>query len=110
MCALRFGSYSSRSTLASMPSLLRLKSMIRYCCLWPPPLCRTVMWPLLLRPEPRFWLVVSASTGRPLCRFGWTTLISARRPGDVGFTFWRGILFIHCEVDFLARLQADVGL
>src|SRR5204862_8173011 len=67
------------------------------------------MWPLLLRPEPRFWLSVSASTGRPLCRCGWTTLTSARRPGDVGLTFCRGILSLRREVDFLAGLEAHVG-
>src|SRR5512139_1292570 len=68
------------------------------------------MWPLLLRPEPRFWLSVSESTGRPLCRPGCTTLTSARRPADVGLTFCRGMSALRREVDFLARLEADVGL
>src|SRR5512137_2290668 len=68
------------------------------------------MWPLWLRPDPRFLLSVSASTGRPLCRCGWTTLTSERRPGDVGFTFCSGISALRCEIDFLARLQADVRL
>src|ERR1700682_136700 len=68
------------------------------------------MWPLWLRPEPRFWLSVSAFTGGPLCRCGWTTFTIARRPADVGFTFCSGISALRREVDFLARLQADVGL
>src|SRR5438270_13293587 len=68
------------------------------------------MWPLLLRPEPRFWLSVSASIGLPLWSCGLTTLTSARRPADVGFTFWRGMLLLRREIDFLARLQAHVGL
>src|SRR5678815_1114611 len=33
-----------------MPNLSRLKSIRRYCCLWPPPRCREVTWPWLLRP------------------------------------------------------------
>src|SRR4051794_4499496 len=68
------------------------------------------MWPLLLRPEPRFWLTVSALTGLPLCRCGLTTLTSARRPAEVGFTFCSGILLLRREIDFLAGLEAHVRL
>src|SRR5438309_10879596 len=69
------------------------------------------MWPLLLRPEPRFWLSTSEATGSPLCRSWLTTLISARRPADVGLTFTSGIcLRLRREVDFLSGLQAHVGL
>src|SRR6185436_16348989 len=46
----------------------------------------------------------------PLCRSGLTTLTMARRPGEVGFIFTSGISDLHREVDFLARLQADVCL
>src|SRR5438046_552547 len=63
MFELRFGSYSSRSTFAAMPSLLRRKPTTRQCCLWPPPLCRVGMWPLLLRPVPRLWLPTSDAPG-----------------------------------------------
>jgi len=57
------------------------------------PCAGMVMWPLLLRPEPRFWLSVSFSTGRPLVevRIG-PRLTSARRPADVGFDFLQGHL------------------
>ena len=45
MRQLRFGSYSMAATLAGTPSLFRLKSMMRYCCLWPPPWWRAVLRP-----------------------------------------------------------------
>src|SRR5438105_10065885 len=68
------------------------------------------MCPLLLRPEPRFWLSTSEATGSPLCRSWLTTLISARRPADVGLTFINAIcLGLRREVDFLSGLQANVG-
>src|SRR6516165_6022271 len=72
------------------------------------------MWPLLLRPEPRFWLSTSEAIGAPLCSSGLTTLTSERRPADVGLTLTRGMIVLPSlfsrEVDFLAFLQADVGL
>src|SRR6476659_2258490 len=69
------------------------------------------MWPLLLRPEPRFWLSTSDATGGPLCRLALTTLTSDRRPFDVGLTLTSAMMSgLHREVDFLPRLQAHVGL
>src|SRR3990170_7369054 len=53
--ALRFGSYSISETLPGIPNLFRLKSILRYCRLWPPPRCRDVRWPWLLRPPVRFF-------------------------------------------------------
>src|SRR5512146_2372757 len=50
MRALRFGSYSISATCPGIPNLLRLKSMIRYWRLCPPPRCRDVRCPWLLRP------------------------------------------------------------
>ena len=50
MRQVRFGSYSMAATLAVTPSLMRLKSMMRYCCLWPPPRWRDVLRPWALRP------------------------------------------------------------
>ena len=50
MRALRLGSYSMAATLAGTPSFLRLKSMMRYWRLWPPPRRRIEMWPWLSRP------------------------------------------------------------
>src|SRR5262245_1865363 len=53
MRQVRLGSYSIVVTLAGTPNLLRRKSILRYCRLWPPPWCRVVTWPLLLRPPVR---------------------------------------------------------
>src|SRR5437773_550278 len=50
MRAERFGSYSTAMTFPGTPVLFRLKSMIRYSRFWPPPRCRTVIFPWLLRP------------------------------------------------------------
>ena len=50
MCALRFGSYSIAATLAGTPSLRRLKSILRYLRLAPPPRWREVTRPWALRP------------------------------------------------------------
>ena len=63
-----------------------------------PPRWRTVMWPRLLRPEPRFLDSVSAEIGRPLCSVGLTTLTIARRPGEVGFSFTTGIYLVSAKL------------
>src|SRR5512134_2272715 len=68
------------------------------------------MWPLLLRPDPRFCGSTSDATGAPLCRSLLTTLTIARRPADVGLTLTSAMSGLRREVDFLARLQAHVGL
>src|SRR4029078_4551161 len=68
------------------------------------------MCPLLLRPDPRFLLSVSALNGAPLCSSGVTTLTSERRPGEVGLTLISAMSALLGEVDFLARLQAHVRL
>ncbi len=50
MLADLFGSYSIVVTIAGMPSLFLLKSIILYLRLTPDPLCLTVIDPELLRP------------------------------------------------------------
>ena len=50
MRAERFGSYSIVDTFAGMSNLFRLKSMMRYIRLWPPPRHHDVRCPALLRP------------------------------------------------------------
>src|SRR4051812_47627718 len=85
MRAVRFGSYSMCATLAGTPSLsTRLKSISRYCRLWPPPWCRVVMRPWTLRPP-----FLGSGTSRDFS--GVDRVISAksatlepRRPGVVG--------------------------
>src|SRR2546423_15521312 len=84
MRAERLGSYSIVDTFAGISCLSRLKSMMRYIRLWPPPRHHDVRWPLLLRPP----VLLSAST-RGL--YGSCVVISSnvwtvwnRVPGDVG--------------------------
>src|SRR5579862_1593435 len=84
MNAVRFGSYSSRSTVAGVSSVFRLKSMIRYRRLWPPPRQRIVVRPVLLRPP--FWRKpsVSALTGLPFHNSPRSTMTRWRCEGVVG--------------------------
>src|SRR5690348_8146974 len=73
------------ATLAGTPSLsTRLKSISRYCRLWPPPWCRAVIRPWTLRPP-----FLGSGTSRDFS--GVVRVISAksatlepRRPGVVG--------------------------
>src|SRR5215216_5256484 len=63
MRAERFGSYSTCRTVPATPNLLRLKSMMRYFRLWPPPRRRIEMWPWLSRPPDFFSGSVSDRSG-----------------------------------------------
>src|SRR5438445_2686152 len=110
MRALRLGSYSMWATLAGMPSLSRRKSMIRYCCLWPPPWCRVVILPCTLRPA--FF-----GLGTTRDRSGRERVISEksakdvpRRPGVVGLAF-RTLMArsLPCleELDLVAGCELD---
>src|ERR687889_719631 len=85
MRAVRFGSYSMCATLAGTPSLsLRLKSISRYCRLWPPPWCRVVMRPWTLRPP---FLGSGASrlfSGVDRVISAKSATLEPRRPGVVG--------------------------
>src|ERR1700685_2715082 len=84
MRALRLGSYSIVATLAGTPFLLRRKSMIRYCCLWPPPRWRAVLRPWLLRP-PELGLGASRDfSGRSRVISEKSETVWKRRPGLVG--------------------------
>src|SRR5215475_1533175 len=97
MRADRFGSYSIVATFAGMSRLSRLKSMMRYIRLWPPPRHHDVSWPRLLRPPDSFigsisglygsWVVISSN----VCTV-WNLV-----PGDVGLYFLTGILFFACK-------------
>src|SRR5215218_82079 len=87
MRAERFGSYSTVATFAGMSRLSRLKSMMRYIRLWPPPRHQEVRCPWLLRPPVLFigsisglygsWVVISSKV--------WT--VWKRLPGEVGLNF-----------------------
>src|SRR3954454_13964334 len=91
MNAERFGSYSMRSTVPGWSNLRRLKSMIRYRRLAPPPRKRTAMRP----PPPRPPVLVRPSTsdfsGRHLCSSDLSTSTSWRRPGEVGLYCFKAI-------------------
>ena len=93
MRALRLGSYSMAATLAGMPSLFRRKSMIRYCCLWPPPRWRDVLRPWLLRP-PLCGLGASSDfSGRSRVISEKSETVWKRRPGLVGLRERSGMSF-----------------
>src|SRR5215470_10322127 len=85
----RFGSYSIVCTVAGIPVLSRLKSMMRSFRLWPPPMKRIVVSPEFRRPPVRclgstsglcgFFVVMSSLTSvvryRSVCVVGLYVLI-----------------------------------
>src|SRR3954453_23627727 len=91
MRAERFGSYSIAATLAGTPSLTRLKSMMRYWRLWPPPWWRVVMRPLLLRPPVLLSGSTSDFSGAFLVTSSNEETAMKRRPGLVGLYFLTAI-------------------
>src|SRR5919109_14361 len=112
MRADRFGSYSIAATLAGTPSFVRLKSILRYRRLCPPPWWRVVMRPLLLRPPLR------AAGSRRLFS-GSVFVISwkaeterKRRPGEVGLYLRRAMLDSRSleDLDAVAFAKLDDGL
>src|SRR3954454_9515702 len=91
MRALRFGSYSIAATLAGTPSLFRLKSTMRYCCLWPPPRWRDVLRPYELRPPVRGLGASSDFSGLSVVISEKSETVSNRRPALVGLRLRRVI-------------------
>src|SRR5690606_41954483 len=91
MKAVRFGSYSRRSTVPTTSNLRRLKSILRYSFLAPPPRKRTAMRPPCPRPPDLVRPSVRDFSGRPLCSSERSTSTRARRPGDVGLKCFRAI-------------------
>src|SRR6266542_5941810 len=85
MRAVRFGSYSICATLAGTPSLsCRRKSISRYARLWPPPWCRVVMRPALLRPPLLCRGRTSDFSGSSRMTSTKSAWLAPRRPGVVG--------------------------
>src|SRR5919109_1795726 len=84
MKAVRFGSYSRRSTVAGMSNFRRLKSIRRMRRLWPPPMRELTRWPWLSRPPVLRLPTVSARIGRPLHSSERSTMTSWRCAGVVG--------------------------
>src|SRR3954452_12862649 len=102
MRALRFGSSSIAAALAGTPALFRLKSTMRYCCLWPPPRWRDVLRPYELRPPVRGLGASSDFSGLSLVISEKSETVWKRRPGLVGLRLRRGI-----GLDSLALEQRD---
>src|SRR5690606_16819440 len=92
MKADRFGSYSRRSTVAGTSHLRRLKSMMRYRRLAPPPRKRTATRPLPPRPPDLVRPWTSFFSGLPLCSSERSTSTRARRPGEVGLKCFRAMV------------------
>src|SRR5215203_1077152 len=90
------------ATLAGTPSLsYRLKSTNRYACLWPPPMCRVVILPELLRP-PVFGLGTSSDfSGVERVSPTKSATLAPRRPGVVG-------LYLRIAMSF-RPLSASAG-
>src|SRR5262252_5279181 len=84
MRAERFGSYSMVTTVAGMPALSRLKSMMRSLRLCPPPRCQIVWSPELRRPLMRCFDSVSGLYGRLVVRSSLTVEVVNRRVGVTG--------------------------
>src|SRR5258708_15179285 len=103
MRALRLGSYSMAATLPGTSSLLRLKSMIRYSFLWPPPRWRTVTRPLTLRPLCFLRCCTSDFSGSLRVTSSKVDTDMKRRPGLVGLYFLIGIC-LHALEEALDRL------
>src|SRR5919108_5109896 len=84
MYADRLGSYSIDATRAGIPSLRRLKSILRYRRLARPPRWREVLRPWVLRPPDFFRPSVSDLSGSSLVSSAKSGKVAKRRPGLVG--------------------------
>src|SRR5215210_3083056 len=84
MWAERFGSYSIAATFAGTPSFVRLKSILRYRRLAPPPRWRAVLRPRALRPPDFVRPSTSVFSGRSVVISAKSGYVAKRRPGLVG--------------------------
>src|ERR1019366_3241759 len=91
----RFGSYSMAATFAGIPNLSRLKSMMRYACLWPPEINREVTRPVLLRPPDFGRGPTSDFSGSFFVRPSRVTMVMKRRLGVVGENFFIPMVCLH---------------
>src|SRR5918998_2674356 len=107
MCADRFGSYSIAATLAGTPSLRRLKSILRYLRLAPPPRWREVTRPWVLRPPDLVSPSVRAFSGSSFVTASCCSQVAKRRPGEVGLCF---LIAIRLRLLALEELNRIVGM
>src|SRR5665647_1989612 len=94
MFALLLGSYSIVFTVAGIPSLDLLKSIILYLGLVPPPRCLTVIFPLEFLPECFFNVNVSDFSGVSHVISSNVETVMPLNPGVVGLYFFIPI-FLH---------------
>src|SRR6266480_3298078 len=110
MRAERFGSYSIPITSAAMPCLRRLKSTLRYFCLWPPPRCRDVSRPRLLRPPLLFFGSMRVLSGRHFVISSKAGSDLKRSVGVSGRNSFKAITFLPLDqIDLLAFFQRHDG-
>src|SRR6056297_1032555 len=108
--AVLFGSYSILLTVASIPSLLRRKSMIRYLCLCPPPRYLIVIFPSLFLPPDFFSGANKDFSGVLLVTISKAPIILCLCPGVTGFNFLTAILIKYCykNLFFLPQLKLQL--
>src|SRR3954447_21919727 len=109
MRQLRFGSYWIEWTVAGTPSLFRLKSMTRYCCLWPPPRWRAVLRPYEFRPPDFGFGARSERSGSVFVISEKSETVWKRRPALVGLRLRRAMSGSLEEVDAVAGHQRHHG-
>src|SRR6478672_2176807 len=112
MRQLRLGSYSTAATLAGTPSFTRLKSMMRYWRLWPPPRWRDVMRPWALRPAFCGFGATSVRSGVVLVTSEKSETVWNRRPALVGLRLRRGMrgpASVLEQRDLGTRFEGDEG-
>ena len=95
MLAERLGSYSMAVTLAAISTLLRLKSITLYFLLWPPPIWREVIRPLLFLPPDLVNFLTRLFSGSFLESSVLIMEMWFRFPGDVGLY----VLIAICNPD-----------
>src|SRR6185295_17166777 len=113
MRAERFGSYSTVETFAGMSFLSRLKSMMRYSRLWPPPRHHDVNSPWLLRPPERCSFSVSGAYGSSVVISSNVSTVLKRVAGDVGLNLRIGMMSLRSLQELgqlLAFPERYVGL
>src|SRR3954452_6715762 len=112
MRQLRLGSYSTAATLAGTPSLVRLKSTMRYCCLWPPPLWRAVLRPWTLRPPVLGFGTTRLRSGSVLVISLKSETVWKRRPALVGLRLRSAMVSSSSafeQLDVIVRVERDDG-
>src|SRR3989344_4543786 len=106
----RLGSYSTVLTVKGTSYLSYEKSTARKRRLWPPPLCRVVIRPRLLRPDPRLKPLVKDFSGALVVRTLRKSIPDMwRRESVVGLYFFIYSEFIELyQFNFIAGFEIDV--